>query len=350
MVQGQIHDKEKLLVLIGSIYDAGADCAHWASFLHQLCEAVSSHSSTLLIHDLHSRRATLSVHVDSRKRSAGRDGPNEHTLGRVIVRKEGVTSVLTCLRPRSMRAYGKGEHRLVDLLVPHLARAVELHRRLCRAQLESELGVRALDYLAHGVVLVDDDGKVIIMNQLAKCILSQNDGLRILNNSLTAGKQETDAELQCLLKRAAGNDTEFRFAGGGALLVERPSRKRPFSILVSPLKAHPFFLDRHSAAAAVFISDPESQIEAPEQLLFRLYGLTPAESRLALMLMQGCNLSESARRIGIKRNTAHTQLQSIYAKTLVGRQSELIALLLRGISTIRQTPGDSDAASKTRVQ
>lgn len=337
-----VRDPGEILVLVGSIYEAGADSARWVVFLRRLCEALRSDSSSLLIHDLHSRNATLSAHVGKTPAVSRGAQPRHHALGRVIVRAQGVTSVLTCLRSGRLRAYGKAERRLLDELLPHLARAVELHRKLCHAELQSELGIRALDYLAHGVVLVDDDGQIVLMNQLAKSIISQSDGLSVTDNTLIAGSREADRELKRLLREAGSNHTEFRFSGGGAMLAKRPSGRRPYSILVSPLKAHPFFVDRHSSAVAIFLSDPESEIEAPEQMLLRLYDLTPAESRLALVLLQGVNLSEAARRIGITRNTAHTQLQSIYAKTRVRRQSELMALLLRGISTIRQLPADSD--------
>jgi DNA-binding CsgD family transcriptional regulator len=60
-----------------------------------------------------------------------------------------------------------------------------------------------------------------------------------------------------------------------------------------------------------------------------VFGLTPAEARLASIMAEGANPEEAAEELHISRDTARNQLRAIFAKTTTHRQSELVALLSR---------------------
>jgi DNA-binding CsgD family transcriptional regulator len=76
----------------------------------------------------------------------------------------------------------------------------------------------------------------------------------------------------------------------------------------------------------------------PEEWLQQLYGLTPAESRLALLLAAGNAPKEAAQQLQVGISTVRSQLKSIFAKTDTNRQSELVRLLLMSpAQTLRGT-------------
>jgi DNA-binding CsgD family transcriptional regulator len=77
--------------------------------------------------------------------------------------------------------------------------------------------------------------------------------------------------------------------------------------------------------AAIFIKIPGIPHEAPAELLRRLFGLTRAEARLCERLVAGMSVEEAAADLGLKIPTIRTQLKSIFAKTGVARQAELVA-------------------------
>jgi DNA-binding CsgD family transcriptional regulator len=58
--------------------------------------------------------------------------------------------------------------------------------------------------------------------------------------------------------------------------------------------------------------------------------MTPAEQRVALLIMQGYKLDEAADRLSISRNTLRTHLKRIDVKTNTNRQSDLVRVLLTG--------------------
>ena len=78
----------------------------------------------------------------------------------------------------------------------------------------------------------------------------------------------------------------------------------------------------------IFITDPEAQTTTPTEMLERLYGLTPAEAKLAALLAHGKSVTEAADELHITQNTARTHLKHIFQKTGVKRQSELVKLIL----------------------
>lgn len=63
--------------------------------------------------------------------------------------------------------------------------------------------------------------------------------------------------------------------------------------------------------------------------MMEIFGLTSAEARVALSLATGLSMGETADNNGVSVNTIRAQLRSIYAKTGVVRQSELVATIWR---------------------
>jgi DNA-binding CsgD family transcriptional regulator len=102
----------------------------------------------------------------------------------------------------------------------------------------------------------------------------------------------------------------------------------PFPVLVAPYRP-PHGVDGHfHGAALVMFSDPRSQIVAPDKVITEMFGISPAEGRLASALIGGESLVDYAARIGISTNTAKTQMRQIFYKTGYSRQSDLIRAAL----------------------
>ena len=79
--------------------------------------------------------------------------------------------------------------------------------------------------------------------------------------------------------------------------------------------------------AAIWILNTVSPGLPSEELLAALFGLSRAEARLALGLLMGRSAAEYARHAGVGMATIRSQLHSIFSKTGVRRQAQLVALL-----------------------
>jgi DNA-binding CsgD family transcriptional regulator len=66
--------------------------------------------------------------------------------------------------------------------------------------------------------------------------------------------------------------------------------------------------------------------------LIDIFGVTLAEARLTLKLLEGLSLTASAEALGVSRNTARTQLSSVFSKTNLNSQTQLVKLVLDVLS------------------
>jgi DNA-binding CsgD family transcriptional regulator len=85
---------------------------------------------------------------------------------------------------------------------------------------------------------------------------------------------------------------------------------------------------------AIFVSDPDLRESASQQILGELFGLTPAEANLAILLARGLSLREASATQHISLHTSRAQLKSVFAKTGVSRQAELVRLVLKSVASL----------------
>ena len=259
---------------------------------------------------------------------------NLHVVAGCIFRERTTSVDIAALRSKRRGPFGEAEERLVRALMPHLQRAVQLHRRLAAAQLTSRSLAESMDRLPYGVILLDESGRVLLANGVARGQLAARDGLTKNKGMLGASKRAESSALGQLIADALDAAAGRGLGSGGVLSVSRRSGGRPLSLLVAPFKreAPDPFGDRQPAVV-VFVSDPDTRIDAPADMLARLHGLSLAEAKVALEVLEGGSLSDVAERLGITRNTANTHLKRVFEKTGTRRQSDLVRLLVLGAAT-----------------
>jgi DNA-binding CsgD family transcriptional regulator len=253
----------------------------------------------------------------------------KHTFGACLFRESTLVSMLSVVKPADAPPFSNEELQPARLLVPHLQRAIALARRLNHLELERTAGWQALDLVSFGVVVLDSRGRPLFVNQAADDILTANDGLRLGTQGLEVEQRSEAETLRRLIAESAATATSLGVAPGGGLRVSRRSGHRPYSLLVAPLRLPRLPFCAEPPAVIVFLADPESRDDPPEAMLSRLYRLTPAEARLAGLVVQGHTPAEASELLGVSIATVRTQLASIFAKTETSRQSELVRLLLQ---------------------
>lgn len=218
-------------------------------------------------------------------------------------------------------------------LAPFLPHATLLHDRLAGASALTSL----LDHLRMGVILIDDHGRVSYANRSAAELLGVEPGL-----SDSGGSDRRDPRTEALYRTVQDKAEE----GGG--VHRHPVDGRPLQVLESRLDwPNDLSLTGRRFRSALFIGDPEQRTGDPFDNLGLLYGLTPAESRLAWLLVGDLSLAEAAAQLGITLSTARTVLKRVLAKTGTRRQASLVRLLLSGPAQVRQ---DSRSAVETPVR
>jgi DNA-binding CsgD family transcriptional regulator len=184
-----------------------------------------------------------------------------------------------------------------------------------------------MNQLSQGVMLVDAEGRVGFANRYAERIFVSQDGLRLTPGGLKADLPDQTRRLRDLIAKAASAGAGNPAHSGGALTLERASGRRSLGVFVAPSVSVKMGIGARPAAV-VFVTDPEQDISADAGQLEQLLELTPAEARLATALAQGQTVQEFAESAAVSLNTVRTHLKSIFSKTGVSRQSDLVRLIL----------------------
>ena len=76
------------------------------------------------------------------------------------------------------------------------------------------------------------------------------------------------------------------------------------------------------------------------------YRITPAESRVLMMLAQGMLLQETADALGVSLPTVKTHLAHVFAKTGTKRQTDLVRLVMSAFAPAATVSGHPRSAMR----
>jgi DNA-binding CsgD family transcriptional regulator len=260
-----------------------------------------------------------------------------HRLCAVLAREQATAIYLEVMRPRRCAGFNQDDVERCRLLLPHLQRALRIHRRMAELELERDAAFRALDQLPWGVMFIDEHRNRLGANRHAEEILVAGDGLTARGNTLRAQLADETARLDRLLSTALDQTGQRGSSAGGTLSITRPSGAPPLSVVVVPLHIKTEALGERGSIAAIFVTDPDTPLDSSNQQYLReLYSLTGGEARFVSWLLQGKSVEQAAAAMGITVNTARAYLKRIYNKTGVRRQTELVRLLLLGLPRLRR--------------
>jgi DNA-binding CsgD family transcriptional regulator/PAS domain-containing protein len=234
--------------------------------------------------------------------------------------------------PRVVQRRGAGAVRGEPLDGSPLGIVEWAQRTVAELRVRAEVAEAVLDNLITGVFTLAAEGQVLHANRKGEQILSARDGLRLSRNRLRCVNPCDTKRLDSAVERAG----DVRQQGGRSsiLAIRRPSLRRPFGAVVAPMRARnndqALRLVRtapRSGGVLVSVSDPEDIAHPSVEGLTSLFGLTPAEARLAAALAGRQTVSEYAEEAGISRGTARWTLKRVLEKTQCRRQTELALLL-----------------------
>jgi DNA-binding CsgD family transcriptional regulator len=170
-----------------------------------------------------------------------------------------------------------------------------------------------LERIGCGGVVLDSANRVIAINLPALRLLRQD-----VEPSVANDRNWVSGAVGQLLNRVSS-----RLGSEGTTWVTVPRESgRPLAVLqFSPYT--------RGGNTVLMILDMDCSLQPRPLTLQRLFGLTPAEIKLASGIAVGFSPTDLARHLGRSRTTIRSQLASIFAKTHTRRQGELVALLAR---------------------
>ncbi|MGE3916553.1 MAG: helix-turn-helix transcriptional regulator [Hyphomicrobiaceae bacterium] len=212
------------------------------------------------------------------------------------------------------------------LLAPHIRRAIQISGLLDMKRIEAETLEAALDGLLPAIVLVGEDMCVVHANASARELLRDRDPISEASGRLALPHVQTTAALADAVKRCASGLVTLGQRGIGI-----PVRRRdgsPALVHVLPLQPSKRTSGvSRRAVAAVFVASAAAPPQMPAAALALLYDLTPAETRVLELIVEGRQPAEAAAHLGITLATVKTHLVRVFDKTGVNRQADLVRLV-----------------------
>lgn len=216
--------------------------------------------------------------------------------------------------------------RLYQAMLPHLRRAIELTVRIQDLRTAGGRAQAAADLNTDGLIIVDQHRRIAFTNAAAEAALASGTAVFRQGGLLDARRPDHAARLVRLVAEAALR-TGLR---GGAMRLAQGEGRAPLALIAAPFPCGLTGLPTPTAASAlVTLVDLGAPLAAPARRLAEIFGLSKAESELALALLEGKHAEEIALERDVRLSTVRSQLRSILEKTGTRRQSEAVRLLSR---------------------
>ncbi|WP_332815705.1 helix-turn-helix transcriptional regulator [Ramlibacter sp.] len=229
----------------------------------------------------------------------------------------------------------------MERLLPHLQRACRIGLQHFVYSTQALVGQMLVNKLRQPVILMTPGGEVMHTNEAAQELLRSTRLVEVADGRLRLPRPH-GAELlaQCAAMEQSIKSAQANPEGEGpptassfrSLLVSSEGPGAPaetlyaFFTTLAPQEMMGTFGLR--PVVMLIFYHPSSAPSIDAGLLYAVFGLSPAECRIATLLAEGLSLKQIAEVQGTQHDTVRKQLRSIYQKTATNRQPELVRLLL----------------------
>ena len=214
---------------------------------------------------------------------------------------------------------------MLNNLRPHLARAAMLTTNLGMRRITS--AVETVGNLSLPVMLIDSTGKINL----------SNDTLDIFKNYFlikNKDKLELSNRMKSIISSISSNDTTG--ASRAKSIPLRTAHDEPAILHLMPLPS--FYSDffnnslpesrMFDASNIMLILTPVMRdAETNTQIIASLFDLTVTESKVASKISLGLSMDQTAEAMHVSKETIKTHMKSIFMKTGVNRQAQLVSLV-----------------------
>jgi DNA-binding CsgD family transcriptional regulator/PAS domain-containing protein len=367
------YDNQKLSDLIGVLYDATMDQSLWPDALAAAADFVDGCGAGLFSKDTSSRRGSLhhSIGIEPRYQRSYFDeyvaldpATTGHLFADIEVpmatadlvsyreftesrfyrewaQPQGLVDFISAVLDRSATSvamfgvFRNERNGVVDakardrmqLIVPHVRRAVLIARMFDLKAAEAATFADTLDGLSAGMCLVGPEGRVIHANAAAHAIFRAGDILRVVGGRLVARDAQVQQTLRDVFAASEEGDTALGTKGIAVPLEGRDGERYVAHALPLTSGARRRAGVTYRAAAALFVRKASAVVSSPPEAISKAFKLTPTEMRVLLAIVEIGGVPEVAAALGVAETTIKTHLGRLFEKTGATRQADLVKLV-----------------------
>ena len=210
-------------------------------------------------------------------------------------------------------------------LMPHIRHFQRVHHAMSGSGALGTTLTDLLDATGLGIIQLDARGRIVHANDRSRDLLRTNRALFDTKGSLRARTSQDNAELQRLLCRAL---PPFEAHGkGGSMVLKRSHGLPPLILHVHPVSQYETHFALWPIAALVLVVDPMCAASVDPTVAEAALGLTPMESKVAVLMANGMSVPRIAAAMNRKISTIRSHVKKTYAKLGLTRQVQLVRLV-----------------------
>ncbi|WP_150129888.1 hypothetical protein [Sinorhizobium sp. RAC02] len=248
-----------------------------------------------------------------------------------LLGEEGSSILFICRSAERGLDFSNQDLTTINLLARHVVEANEIRLRLETSREREAQSYGILNLIDEAVVLLDRDGRIIFINREADGLFSTSAALSSVNGYVRATSHVHDLQLQAAIRNVVNPDvsgsSQAPYAGAPHRLSVPQDRGLSLTVKILPGRELGGDMLRTTASAVLLITDPEKSGRIHAQEFSAQFGLSERESQLAALICGGAALKDASAILGISVGTARQYLKSVFLKTGVARQSDLIRLV-----------------------
>jgi len=246
----------------------------------------------------------------------------------VALDKTATITTMYCVSQREQDGgVDDGKRRRMRLVVPHVRRAVLIGQVIDLKTAEAATFADAADGLGAAMFFVDATAHIVHANARGHAMLAQGSLLRVVDGKLVPDDASAEQALNEIYAMAERGDAAVGVKGIAVPLMALDGERHVAHVLPLTSGARRRAGTSYAAAAAVFVQRAALDAPSPQEVIGKLYKLTPSELRVLLTIVQVGGPAEAAEALGIAESTAKTHLHRLFVKTGTKRQADLVKLM-----------------------
>jgi len=224
--------------------------------------------------------------------------------------------------------FSDDEKRRFATIIPLMKKSLTIYSRMEIGGISQEIYQQLLSSMGIASFILGANYEVMAKNYLAEHVLKNKDGLSIIGKKLVCIDKADQLTLTTMCDTirqniAQGNRPQL----ADNFTINRPQAGSTWGVLIRPVDSGDFMGAENNPELLLLLRDSNRRQLPTPSLLIDIFGVTLAEARLTLKLLEGLSLTAAAEALGVSRNTARTQLSSVFSKTNLNSQTQLVKLV-----------------------
>jgi DNA-binding CsgD family transcriptional regulator len=227
------------------------------------------------------------------------------------------------------KGWAQADRERLNQLLPALEKAHQVHKKFIIADNRLDVANSILQSAPRAVVSFTRDLKIIRANDMGQDILdlrdifSEDDGHLVINND------ELRDDINRWISENWSMSREKLEKADWHRSLRSKTRGLTYQLTMRAYKLKNWHLESsaHERFATLLINMPEVRVSPTQAQLKEFYGLTRAQARLVLVLLNGGSIADASDQLNVSINTSRSHLRAIYNKLGVDNKAELLRLL-----------------------